>query len=51
MVKSGERGIACGVVHEKVLGLGHTLMDDPRDEIGGESRERMRREKEKEKER
>lgn len=34
MVKSGERGIACGLGHEKVIGLGHMLIGDPTAEIG-----------------
>ena len=35
MVKDGDKGIACGVVQTKDLGLGHMLMGDPTAEIRG----------------
>ncbi|KAJ9563361.1 hypothetical protein OSB04_008521 [Centaurea solstitialis] len=35
MVKDGERGIACGEVQVKTLGLGHMLIGDPTAEIEG----------------
>lgn len=35
MVKDGEKGIACGVVQTKDLGLGHMLTGDPTAEIEG----------------
>lgn len=49
MVKSGERGIACGLGHEKDVGLGHTLMGDSAAYTEWHSREEMKIEKEREK--